>query len=323
VEEEIFSKNRLQSKKEFTVHQEIPMAKRVKESAPAEEIVQADQPASEIVANEIVAMEAPQAETVEAAPTGPTLGQRVRWFLGFLLRLLMTLIVLGLVAVGLSYIMPLIYQKYIQPVQENTAQLSELNNHLAQNEIVVAGLQTKLEAAQTAQAQQAQSLSDLDGRVQKIEEQIAAHTQSLTALEQMQSTLQAQTDATDAELARQIKLMKSMELLSRARLYMYQSNFGLARQDAQTARDLLAEVQPTAPADLSNDLVEVIHRLDLALANLPAFPVAASDDLDIAWQILLGGFPQPLATPVSATPVPAEGSATLTPQATIEPTATP
>jgi hypothetical protein len=46
VEEEIFSKNRLQSKKEFTVHQEIPMAKRVKESAPAEEIVQADQPAS-------------------------------------------------------------------------------------------------------------------------------------------------------------------------------------------------------------------------------------------------------------------------------------
>jgi hypothetical protein len=208
-------------------------------------------------------------------------------------------------------------------VQENTAQLSQLNYRLTQNEIAIAGLQTQLEAAQTAQAQQAQSLSDLDGRVQKIEDQIAAHTQSLAALEQMQATLQDQINATDAELAFQIKLLKSMELLSRARLYMYQSNFGLARLDVQTARDLLAEIQPTVPADFADDLAEVILRLDMTLSNLPAFPVAASDDLDIAWQILLGGLPQPQATPVSETPVPAEVTATPTPQATVEPTATP
>ncbi len=298
------------------------MPKRVKESAPAEEIVQADQPASEIVAVEV-----PQAETVEAAPTGPTFGQRVRWFFGFLLRLILTLIVLALIAVGLSYSLPLVYQNYILPVQENTAQLTQLKTRLAQNEITMAGLQTKLDAAQTAQAQQAQTISDLDGRVQKIEEGIAARTQSLAALEQMQSALQAQNDATDAELERQINLMKSMELLSRARLFMYQSNYGLARIDVQTARDLLAKVQPTAPADFADDLAEVIHRLDLTLANLPSFPVAASDDLDIAWQILLGGLPQPqavpvTATPVSETPVP-EVTATPTPSATVEPTATP
>jgi len=296
------------------------MPKRVKESAPAEEIIQADQPASEIVAVEV-----PQAETVEAAPTGPTFGQRVRWFFGFLLRLILTLIVLALIAVGLSYSLPLVYQNYILPVQENTAQLTQLKTRLAQNEITMAGLQTKLDAAQTAQAQQAQSISDLDGKVQKIEEGIAARTQSLAALEQAQSALQAQNDATDAELERQINLMKSMELLSRARLFMYQSNYGLARIDVQTARDLLAKVQPTA--DFADELAEVIHRLDLTLANLPAFPVAASDDLDIAWQILLGGLPQPqavpvTATPVSETPVP-EVTATPTPSATVEPTATP
>lgn len=305
------------------------MPKRIKESAPAEEIVQADQPASEIVA-------------VEAAPKGPTFGQRIRWFLGFLVRLILTLIVLALIAVGLSYSLPLLYQKYVQPVQENTAQLEQFRTRQAQNEIAIAGLQTQLQAAQTEQAQQSQSLSDLEGQVQKIEEQIAAHTQSLAALEQMQSALQAQADAADAEVARQIKLMKSMELLSRSRLYMYQSNFGLARQDVQTARDLLAEVQPTAPADFADDLAEVIHRLDMTLSNLPAFPVAASDDLDIAWQILLSGLPQPQATPVSTetpapaedtatptpqatseTPIPAESTATPTPQATVEPTATP
>ena len=218
-------------------------------------------------------------------------------------------------------------QNYILPVQENTAQLTQLKTRLAQNEITIAGLQTKLDAAQTAQAQQAQSISDLDGKVQKIEEQIAARTQSLAALEQAQSALQAQNDATDAEVERQINLMKSMELLSRARLFMYQSNYGLARIDVQTARDLLAKVQPTAPADFADDLDEVIHRLDLTLANLPAFPVAASDDLDIAWQILLGGLPQPpaipvTATPVSETPIP-EATAPPTPPATVEPTATP
>jgi hypothetical protein len=203
--------------------------------------------------------------------------------------------------------------------------LTQLKTRLAQNEITIAGLQTKLDAAQTAQVQQAQSISELDGKVQKIEEQIAARTQSLAALEQAQSALQAQNDATDAEVERQINLMKSMELLSRARLFMYQSNYGLARIDVQTARDLLAKVQPTA--DFADDLAEVIHRLDLTLANLPSFPVAASDDLDIAWQILLGGLPEPQAAPVTATPVsetPApEATATPTPSATIEPTATP
>ena len=301
------------------------MTKRNKESEPAEEIVQAEQPASEIVA--VVEPPIQPMESAPTGPTGPTFGQRVGRFFAALLRLVIFLIVLAALAAGLYFALPLVYQNYILPVQENTAQLTQLKTRLAQNEITIAGLQTKLDAAQTAQAQQAQSISDLDGKVQKIEEQIAARTQSLAALEQAQSALQAQNDATDAEVERQINLMKSMELLSRARLFMYQSNYGLARIDVQTARDLLAKVQPTAPADFADDLDEVIHRLDLTLANLPAFPVAASDDLDIAWQILLGGLPQPPAIPVTATPVsetPApEVTATPTPSATVEPTATP
>ena len=301
------------------------MTKRNKESEPAEEIVQAEQPASEIVA--VVEPPIQPMESAPTGPTGPTFGQRVGRFFAALLRLVIFLIFLAAIVVGLYFALPLVYQNYILPVQENTAQLTQLKTRLAQNEITMAGLQTKLDAAQTAQAQQAQSISDLDGKVQKIEEEIAARTQSLAALEQAQSALQAQNDATDAEVERQINLMKSMELLSRARLFMYQSNYGLARIDVQTARDLLAKVQPTAPADFADDLAEVIYRLDLTLANLPTFPVAASDDLDIAWQILLGGLPQPPAIPVTATPVsetPApEVTATPTPSATVEPTATP
>jgi hypothetical protein len=104
---------------------------------------------------------------------------------------------------------------------------------------------------------------------------------------------------------------------------MYQSNFGLARQDIQIARDLLANVQKDAPKALASDLNEVVRRLDLVLSDLPNFPVAASDDLNIAWQILLSGVPQTSPTvgptlPATVSPTPA---ATFTPN--VQETATP
>jgi hypothetical protein len=128
----------------------------------------------------------------------------------------------------------------------------------------------------------------------------------------MQAKLREQNDANAAELDRQIDLLKGMELLSRARLFMYESNFGLARQDVQIARDLLAKIQPDAPRPLADELEAVVERLDMTLSNLPDFPVAASDDLDIAWQILLSGLPQ--ATPT--------GMGTLTPAGTLSVTPT-
>jgi hypothetical protein len=293
------------------------MAESIKESEPAGEIVQVEKPASEIMA-----VEEPQAKPTESAPKGPTFGQRVKKVLVFLLRLILVLIILAVIAVGLSYSLPLLYQKYIQPVRDNTAQLEQLKNQLAKNESTITGLQTRLEAIQTEQAKQAESISGLDGRVQTVEEQIQKHTQALVTLEQMQSLTQEENKALNAELTRQINLMKSMELLSRARLFMYQSNFGLARQDVQTARDLLATVQPAAPENLADDLTEIIHRLDMTLSNLPAFPVAASDDLDIAWQILLAGLPEAQTAPATETPVP-EVTSTPTPILTVEPTAAP
>ena len=241
----------------------------------------------------------------------------------FLLRLVMVLFILAAIAVGLSYGLPLLYQRYIQPVSDNTAQLQQLITQVAEDKTTIAELQTQLAAIKSEQSRQNESLSSLDGRVQTIETQIQKHTQTLVALEQMQNLAQEENQALNAELVRQISLMKSMELLSRARLFMYQSNFGLARQDVQAARDLLATVQPSAPAALADDLAEVIHRLDLTLSNLPAFPVAASDDLDIAWQVLLSGLPEPDAAPVTPTPTPVEPAPTPTMVPTSAPTPTP
>jgi hypothetical protein len=85
------------------------------------------------------------------------------------------------------------------------------------------------------------------------------------------------------------------------------------------SRDLLAAVQDDAPRSLAEDLEIILLHIDLALSNLPNFPVAASDDLDIAWQILLTGS-APTPTRAAGTPTPA-GTLSATPNTTV--TATP
>jgi hypothetical protein len=63
-----------------------------------------------------------------------------------------------------------------------------------------------------------------------------------------------------------------------------------------------------------NDLTEVVNRLDMAIARLPEYPVAASDDLDIAWLVLMQGIPQiPAPTSSASAVAPATASFTVTP----------
>jgi len=271
-----------------------------------------------------------------ASPSGPSFGQRVASFFRFLLRLVSLLILLSLLSLALYLVLPWLYQSFIRPVEQNTAQVRELQSRQQQMEQEVADLQTKLGTIETVQNGHDGSLTELDKRLSDIETEITARTKSLSELEAMQSKLQEQNEAVSAEMDRQINLLKGMELLSRARLFMYESNFGLAKQDVQIGRDLLATVQPDSPEPLAGELEAVIQRLDMTLSNLPDFPVAASDDLDIAWQILLSGIPQPTPTVVvtftpagtlSVTPTTnaTEVTVTSTPQvtATLQPSATP
>ncbi len=287
------------------------MAKRVKEPEPEAEtgLVKMDDPAldtpAEVEPVPDSTLEATPEQTPEPppAPKGPSAIERIRRFFNIFFRLVFWVILFTIFGAALYYGLPMLYQKFIVPVERNTAQTAELQTRQKQLEEQLVEVQTTLSASEAGQAEQAQSLIELDKRMSEIETDVAAHTKSLAALEKMQSELQTQDEMMSAELQRQINLMKSMELLSRARLYMYQSNFGFAKQDVQSARDLLVEVQPSLKGSLADDVDAVIRRLELALSNLPSFPVAASDDLDIAWQILITGLPEESAT-LSETPIP-------------------
>jgi hypothetical protein len=130
-----------------------------------------------------------------------------------------------------------------------------------------------------------------------------------------------QDQTLNAELTYQVNLLRAVNYLSRCRLYLSQSNFGLAREDALSARNLLSQMQPAVPAGQAYALNEAINRLDIALSNLPAYPVVAVYDIDIAWQYLADGLNE--TAPTLAAPTVAPTEATSLPKATSLPEATP
>jgi hypothetical protein len=121
----------------------------------------------------------------------------------------------------------------------------------------------------------------------------------------------------------QQSLDRALQLLSRARLYLSQSNYGLAREDISAARSLLFSMLDTISSQKETGLRMVIERLDFALVNLPAYPVVAVYDLDIAWQLLvddLPAAPELVTTPaVFATETPPESTPTIEVTATPQP----
>ena len=226
------------------------------------------------------------------------LGQALLNFFRAFLRLLLTLAVIIGIGAVIYYGVPYITQNFVAPVEKNTAQINQLNDELAALQTRSNDLQNQLDKTNT--------------RVDEIEKTIEAQTLSIAKLDEMQTTLEqeltTQKNTVMIALTREVKLTRAIENLSRARLYLAQSNFGLAREDVQSAHDLLVEMQNESE---EATLTQAISRLDLALNNLPDFPVVASGDLEIAWQILMTG------TQVNAT------AATFTPEPLVTLTPTP
>ena len=241
---------------------------------------------------------------------GSRLGQAVLWFFRALLRLILIVLVIGGIGAAIYYGAPLVNEKLVAPVEQNTARVREL-----QNEIET--LRTQLIEINGQIADLNRQLSETNTRIDGIEQSVQAHSASLETLANMQSALETQlketNDKTLLALKHEVMLTRVLDMLARARLYLAQSNFGLARADVQSARDLLAELQAGEENEVQ---AQALERLDMALVNLPDFPVVASGDLEITWQILMSGKTVATATPE---PVP---TVTVTPQATLEITPT-
>ncbi len=232
--------------------------------------------------------------TPVAALEAPAPHGRFRRILRRAFRTLIWLVVIAAIGAGIYYAWPIVYDRYIRPVETNTTMSAALEERIALAEASITQLDARagelesiadgLASTQAATSEQLTALDDL----------IALHTTRLDQLAAATADLAAADIESGATATVELGILRSMELMSRARLFLYQANYGLAAQDLQSARNLLAELD-TTPADAVT-VTEALFRLDLALGALPGRPVAASDDLDLAWQALLGELPPPTPT---------------------------
>jgi hypothetical protein len=219
-----------------------------------------------------------------------------------LLKFALFLAILGIMAALLYLSWPVVYNRYILPVENHSAQIAILETKQSEALAELFVLTTKVATIQTDQPKIVKTITGLNARIESLETEVGRQANSLGVIDDLGKTLKTDNLESSARLDRQIKIVKSMELLSRARLFLYQSNFGMAKQDIQIARDLLDTIDSDGTETTSVGVVEVVQRLDMCLSRLPEFPVVASDDLDIAWQLLLQGTPQPGSMKVTETP---------------------
>jgi hypothetical protein len=236
------------------------------------------------------------------------LGRAFIVFIRALFRLIAIAIVIGGIGAALYYGLPYVNQKVIVPIEKNRADIKQV-------EAEVKALQAQIDETNSR-------VDTLEQSVTALEKSIEAHSASLTKLDEIQSALeekiQTSQDETLLQLKHEVMFTRALDMLGRARLYLAQSNFGLARDDVKSARELLVTLQTAADDQALN---QAIARLDLALGNLPAFPVVAAGDLEIAWQILMSGEAPATATPEPTVTPAVESTLEATPTVTL--TATP
>src|SRR3990170_839990 len=205
----------------------------------------------------------------------PTMGDRTATFAArvarFLLRLLIVLVVgLGL-GLAVYFGVPAVYRKYVEPVQANTERLAEV-------EAALAALQWEARAP----ADHLEDLNEIPERLEALETDVEDTATALAALEA--SLADAESPA--QSLGRRLEMIRALEALTRARLWLIQDNLGLAADDIEFASEILAQVAEEAPEEEAAALASILDRLELAIGHLPGSAVVASDDLEIAWRQL-------------------------------------
>jgi hypothetical protein len=239
------------------------------------------------------------------------------------------IVLIGLVlGIALYFTVPYVQKRYIQPVEDNTIKLQQLDVVMAQvsqlhnqdleqmqsridqvdqaNQDSAADLkaiQLRLSAVETAQAQQAESgeMVALEADIENLQTQLDAIQEDqtlvagqiialVTPISQASSQIESALAAGVQSYLDQ-QLVRLMVIVTRARFNLVEGNISLASSDLQAAVDAFEDLQENVTDEQKAYLSAVIEKLEAALGELPDSPLAAADQLEAAWQLLVAGLP--------------------------------
>ncbi len=227
----------------------------------------------------------------------PTAGRR---FIATLTRILLVALIGLAIGVGAYFGLPLAYRGLVEPVQLNADRIDDLEQQLARTRADLTGLSehgaersADLEAASVETRESLGELrvgiegdlADLAAELDDLADQVGSLGQTVSSQAEALQTLEARAEP-DVEIQRQLTITRALLHLLRARLWLIENDQVLAAAEVQVARDALEGIAGVESA---------VARLNQALDELVATPLVASEDLEIAWTLLLSA--EPNATP--------------------------
>lgn len=254
------------------------------------------------------------------------LSQAFLFLVRIFLRLMLVLIILGGIAAVVYWGVPYLYRSYVRPVEENTAeitnlgsqqettttlftnQIDDLQSRMDSLELKSDSRQEKLAEIEAILAEQKTLLDETVADLSQFEEINTQLTEQQDALVEIQADilaldsvigensvlLETLTDKPDLagpmeDLQYSVLVLRAMELITRSRLSILQSNFGNAAADIDSLKALLTGFEQYLPEESLETIDLLNFHLDLAKVSLPAKPELAEDNLDIVWQVLVEG----------------------------------
>lgn len=237
---------------------------------------------------------------------------------GILRRLVMFLLRLGIVLVlgvclGVAVYVgaPGLFRALTEPVAQNTADLETLRGDLESvldreereqerlrnqlNELGAELTETEeLAVSQRAALEDLRERSEgMESRVDDLElllERVSTAEETLVELEGRIAQLEATDPTAEAMiegLVEQYGILRTMELVSRARAEIARDNYGLAEENLAAAVDGLQALRERDGGFGEDQLEAAIERLELAREALAESPTVANEDLDSAWRQLV------------------------------------
>ena len=254
--------------------------------------------------------------TPDVIPTPQVSPPKPRRFRSFV-TLLLVVAVIGAIAVAAVFGWPTIRDRVYEKVDANTLEIQALSGDLTEADQTIADLQVQIDALGERQAAVPTRLDELeanfgdlnaradaeDTTVAGIEARIAELDATIAGVDGAVSELATTATSGDADLGNRLEVTGATELLSRARLFLYQANYGLAIGDLTMARAKLERIDPAVGGIAAETRDAAVARISLALASLPDRPVLAADDLDIAWQLLVDDTAVPRAASLPPVPI--------------------
>jgi predicted ribosome quality control (RQC) complex YloA/Tae2 family protein len=128
-------------------------------------------------------------------------------------------------------------------------------------------------------------ITDLREELGQFKEDLASSDEQLQALEEL-----IQADELPAErVAENLQLMRVMNLMTRARLWIEQDNYGLAGEDIEAALGIMKTLSEgiISEEEEGNRLLDITDRLTLVLEVLRTNPTLAEQELEITWKLLI------------------------------------